>query len=486
MKKRPNILFLMTDEQRYDAVGYVNPQVRTPHLDAMARESVCFLNAYTANPSCIPARASIFTGRYPSQCGVPGYMSYLPEKETTFMKLLRDGGYYTAVIGKQHFWKSKIEKGYDYEDIIDEHFPPKVISDEITEGYFGQPSNKTVSDKVSSYVTYLMENGFTEGSQLYRQINDKGIYEFFADEKYHVDSYIGARGKQWLEEEAPADRPWFLTLSFPGPHMPFDGIGLPDAEGYNEEEMELPDTNIRDIFNKPPHYLDIVKKFGHVDLQNHTSPDGLTPEDIRLMKKAYYAKMTLIDRKIGEVLDTLKKRGMYEDTLILFTSDHGEYMGDFGVATKAQYCSEALMRIPFLIKPPVADFKGYPEDSFISSVEIAATFLTAAGLPVPENISPRSLTQFYQGDGKELWEDIYMEARDIRAIRDSHYKLIYYQNRDYGEFYDLSNDPHEKYNLWDDPGMQKEKARLMCRLADHMIDLGENGRQVWNVGAPQI
>ena len=467
-------------------MGYVNPQVLTPHLDAMARESVCFLNAYTANPSCIPARAAIFTGRYPSQCGVPGYMSFLPEKETTFMKLLRDGGYYTAVIGKQHFWKSKIEKGYDYEDIVDEHFPPEVISDKITEGYFGQPANKTVSDRVSSYVTYLMENGFTEGSQLYRQINDKGVYEFFADEKYHVDSYIGTRGKQWLEKEAPADRPWFLTLSFPGPHMPFDGIGLPDAEGYHEEEMELPDTNIRDIFNKPPHYLDIAKKFGQLDLKNHTSPDGLTAEDIRLMKKAYYAKMTLIDRKIGEVLDTLKKRGMYEDTLILFTSDHGEYMGDFGVATKAQYCSEALMRVPFLLKPPVADFKGYPEDSFISSVEIAATFLTTAGLPVPENISPRSLTQFYQGDGKELWEDIYMEARDIRAIRDSHYKLIYYQNRDYGEFYDLSNDPHEKYNLWDDPGVQKEKARLMCRLADHMIGLGENSRQVWNIGAPQI
>lgn len=144
--------------------------------------------------------------------------------------------------------------------------------------------------------------------------------------------------------------------------------------------------------------------------------------------------MTLIDRKIGEVLDTLKKRGMYEDTLILFTSDHGEYMGDFGVATKAQYCSEALMRVPFLLKPPVADFKGYPEDSFISSVG-NRSHLPDDGRPAgAENISPRSLTQFYQGDGKELWEDIYMEARDIRAIRDSHYKLIYYQNRDYGEF----------------------------------------------------
>ena len=113
----------------------------------------------------------------------------------------------------------------------------------------------------------------------------------FADEKYHVDSYIGTRGKQWLEKEAPADRPWFLTLSFPGPHMPFDGIGLPDAEGYHEEEMELPDTNIRDIFNKPPHYLDIAKKFGQLDLKNHTSPDGLTAEDIRLLCRSVQKKV---------------------------------------------------------------------------------------------------------------------------------------------------------------------------------------------------
>ncbi len=486
MKKRPNLLFLMTDEQRYDALGYVNPQVHTPNLDALAKESVCFTRAYTANPSCIPARAAIFTGRYPSQCGVPGYMSCLPKKETTFMKLLREGGYYTAVIGKQHFWKSEIERGYDYEDIVDEHEPPVKISDELYEGYFGLPANKTVSDHVSSYVTYLMENGFTEGSQLYRKISDKGIFEFFGEEKFHVDSYIGNRGKEWIEQDAPTDRPWFLTLSFPGPHMPFDGIGLSDAALYDEEELEVPDTDLGDLFEKPPHYLDIAKKFGSLDLKNHTSPDGMTKEEIRLMKKAYYANMTLIDRKIGEVIALLKKKGLYENTLILFTSDHGDYMGDFGIATKAQYCSEALMRIPFLLKPPVADFTGYEEDSFVSSVEIASTFLTAAGLPVPENISRRSLTQFYRGDGREIWPDIYMEARDIRAVRDEHYKLIYYQGRDYGEFYDLVADPHEKYNLWDDPAVQKEKARLMCRLADHMISLGENSSQVWNIGAPLI
>lgn len=120
MEKRPNILFIMTDEQRFDAVGYRNPEVVTPNLDALKEDSIDFCQAYTSNPSCIPARAAIFTGRYPSQCGVPGYMSCLPKTETTFMKLLKDGGYHTAVVGKQHFWKSEIERGYDYEDIVDD------------------------------------------------------------------------------------------------------------------------------------------------------------------------------------------------------------------------------------------------------------------------------------------------------------------------------------------------------------------------------
>lgn len=487
MTDKPNILFIMTDEQRFDAVGYRNPQVLTPHLDELQREGIDCSRAYTTNPSCIPARAAIFTGRYPSQCGVPGYMSALPAKETTFMKLLRDGGYYTAVVGKQHFWKSDIERGYDYEDIVDEHEPPKDVSLEVYEGYFGLPANKTVSGEVSSYVKFLYENGFRHGSELYRLINDKGIYEFFGDEAYYVDTYIGNRGIQWLKEKRPTDCPWFLTLSFPGPHMPFDGIGLPDAEQYDERSLSLPDTRVEDLFPKPPHYLDIVKKFGTVDYQNHTSPDGFTDDEIRLMKKAYYSNITLIDRKIGEVVETLKALGLYEDALIIFTSDHGEYMGDFGVATKAQYPSEALMRIPFLLKPPIAGYKGYEEHSFISSVDIAATCLDAAGLSVPGNMAGKSLTRFYDGqDRPHRDRELYMEARDIRAIRDGRYKLAYYAGRIYGEFYDLLIDPGEKYNLWDEPGVQREKERLLHCLLDRMVNLGGDMETVWHPMAPPI
>lgn len=487
MRNKPNILFIMTDEQRFDAVGYRNQEVITPNLDRLKEDSIDFTAAYTGNPSCIPARASIFTGRYPSQCGVPGYMSCLPKRETTFMKLLRDSGYYTAVVGKQHFWKSEIERGYDYEDIVDEHEPPENISLELYEDYFGLPANRTVSDSVSSYVKYLYDHGFRHGSELYRQLSPKGIYEFFGEERFYVDSYIGMRGLEWLNEKRPVDRPWFLTLSFPGPHMPFDGIGLPYADLYDEDSLSVPETTVEDLFKKPPHYLDIVKKYGSVDLEHHTSPDGFSPEEIRLMKKAYFANMTLIDRKIGDVIRRLKELGLYEDTLIIFTSDHGEYMGDFGVASKAQYLSESLMRIPLLVKPPVAGFAGYEERSFASSVEIAATCLTAAGAPVPSNIEQRSLTQFYDKSREpKRHSEMYMEARDIRAIRDERYKLIYYAERPYGEFYDLMADPVEKYNLWDDPRVGREKERLLRRLLDRMVRLGENEAQEWHPTAPPI
>lgn len=486
MSSKPNILFLMTDEQRFDAVGYRNPQVHTPNLDALCRESIDFSHAYTSNPSCIPARAAIFTGRYPSQCGAPCYITPLPKKEVTFMSLLRDGGYHTAVIGKQHFWRYEGDKGYNYMDIVDEHFPPKVISKEVDEKEFGLPQNLTVSDRVSSYVAFLADSGFTSGDQLYRQMDDKGIYQWIEDEKYHVDSHIGNQGLMWLEEGRPKDKPWFLTLSFPGPHMPFDGIGLPDAGEYDEAQLAIPDTTIADLFEKPPHYLDIAMKFGKLDIAGNTSPDGLTPGQIRKMKLAYYANMTLIDRKIGQFLTKLKELGEYDNTLILYTSDHGDYMGDFGIATKAQYCSEALMRIPFLMKPPLKAFQGVKEDSFVSSVEIAATCLSAAGIAVPANISQRSLTEFYESHDPKRLSEIYMEARDIRAIRDHRYKLIYYAERAYGEFYDLKTDPNEKHNLWSVPQLQDEKSRLMGRLLDKLISLGENGAVPWNVGAPEI
>ncbi|MCC9076037.1 sulfatase-like hydrolase/transferase [Litorilinea aerophila] len=488
MNPRPNILLIMTDQQRHDAVGYVNPEVQTPHLNQLAQESVLFTNAYTTNPSCIPARAAIFTGKYPSQCGVPTYMTYLPKHEVTFMKRLQEAGYYTAVIGKQHFWKSEIDKGYDYLEIIDEHFPPRRIHKEVDPSRFGLPSNSTVLDSASSYICFLADSGFTEGSQLFEKVpSTKEVYRWKADERYHVDAFVGDRGVAWIRNQRPVGKPWFLTLSFPGPHTPFDGIGLPDEALYEQVEISLPSTAPEDIFQKPPHFRHLLKRYCELDETAQAIRSRMSDAEIRLMRKSYYANVSLIDRKIGAVIEALKECGDYENTLILFLSDHGDFLGDFGMAQKMQCLSEVLMRIPFLIKPPIQGFRGYQENSFVSSVEVAATCLATAGCEVPPDISRRSLTQFFnQTEAPVRWDEIYMEARDIRGIRVGQYKLAYYAEREYGELYDLASDPEERVNLWFDGQFQEIKHRLMTRLLDKLIQLGHNMHVIWHPDTPPI
>ncbi|RME63929.1 MAG: DUF4976 domain-containing protein [Caldilineae bacterium] len=487
MSTRPNILLIMTDQQRHDAVGYVNEEVKTPHLDHLARESVVFTHAYTTNPSCIPARAAIFTGKYPSQCGAPSYMTYLPAHEVTFMRRLQESGYYTAVIGKQHFWKSTVDKGYDYMDIVDEHFPPRVLSKEVDPSRFGLPSNSTVMDTASSYLHFLVDNGFTSGTELFEKVaSTKEVYRWLADEKYHVDCYIGDRGVEWLQNSQPSG-PWFLTLSFPGPHTPFDGIGLPDERLYEESQISLPATAPEDIFQKPPHYRHLLSRYCEIDETSQQIISRMSDDEMRLMRKAYYANISLIDRKIGAVVEALKRSGVYDNTMIIFLSDHGDFLGDFGMAQKMQCVSEALMRVPFLIKPPIPDFRGRREDSFVSSVEVAATCLTAAQTEVPENTSRRSLTQFFDGSSEPvLWDDVYLEARDIRGIRDRRYKLAYYAGRTYGELYDLEEDPHERRNLWFQEEYSGIKQRLILRLLDKLVQMGENMHVIWHPATPPI
>jgi uncharacterized sulfatase len=458
--QRPNILFIMTDEQRFDALGSVNPVVQTPNLDKLASQSIFFTRAYTTNPSCVPARAAMFTGRYPSQCGAPAFITYVNDTETTFMSLLQADGYHTAVVGKQHFGNTGIRRGYDYEDINDLHAASGLAK---------------ANDSSPSYLRYLREAGFTDQKQLVRK-KTRYTSEWVADVKYHLDYYIGERGKDWLLNKRPEDKPWFLCLSFPGPHQPFDCLNIPQAAQYRLEDIDMPQTQVANLEQKPPHY----KAKGE---------DGeiLTDEEIRLMRLAYYANVTLIDEKIGEVIQTLMDVGEFDNTLIVFTSDHGDFQGDFGLAYKGQYLSEVLMRVPFILKPPVAGFRGHEEDSFVLNFDIAATSLGTAGLDIPPNMSANDLGGYWRNpSGNTVREFAYLEASDLRGIRNDRWKMIHYRNRPYGELYDLEQDPWERMNLWDEAAMIGIKQQLYSLMTNQLIELGEKSHSVWNVNAPEI
>lgn len=460
-EQRPNIMILMTDEQRFDHLGIVNPVLHTPNLDKLADDSVFFSRAYTTNPSCVPARAAIFTGKFPHQCHAPTFITHLPEHETCFMKLLREAGYYTGYIGKLHFGTSTVDRGLEYQDIVDSHGP--------------QPS------QANSYQRWLYDNGFRHTDEFLGW--DTGLRQYAewkVDPKFHVDHYVGDRGLEWVENQMPEDRPWFCCISFPGPHGPIDCGNFPEAGLYDPADIDMPETTFEMLGDKPPH-----NSLTHGEPPLPYKP--FSEENIRLVRRAYYANVTLIDRKIGDILAAMQTKGVYDNTVILFVSDHGDYMGDFQLVTKGQNVPEALMRTPFMIKPASQDFQGRRESSLVSSVDIAATCLNAAGVSTPDYMASRDLSHYWNSncdlDDRDL---LYMEAGGIRCLRDRRWKFCHYQDRSYGELYDLKNDPWETCNLWDDPRYEQLKARFSGQLVDTLIKLSPRSYIPWNKGAPVI
>jgi arylsulfatase len=450
--KQPNILFLMTDEHRADSVGYMNPLIQTPHLDRLAEQSVVFTNAYSTSPSCVPARAAIYTGRYPSQCGAPTYITYLPASEITFMERLQSAGYYTAAIGKQHFGESGVRHGYDYEDLVD------------------------VEGGAAGSTSYLKMLRAGDAPKQLRKPAGRFVSTWTAEQRFHIDDFVGEQAKVWLRDRCPRGRPWFATVSFHGPHQPFDGLGLSYERLYAGKRINLPETNASHLSGKPPHF----------GAQKSLSGD-LSEEDIRRMRLSYYSKISMIDEKIGGILTALKERGEYDNTLIVFTADHGDFMGDFGLVYKAQYLSEVLMRIPLLAKPPIAGFQGRRESAFVQNFDIAPTCLALSGARIPPDMSAQDLSPFWRSpEAAPRRQYCFMDGHGLQGVRDERWKLVHYRDREYGEFYDLRNDPWEKKNLWNESSLAPIKARLQGALLNHLTGITRRSEAEWNDGAPKI
>ena len=463
MNKRPNIIFIMTDQQRYDAMGKVNPLVQTPNLDMLANDSVFFTHGYCANPSCVPSRAAIMTGKYPSECQVPAFISKLPDSETTFMSRLQKLGYYTAVVGKQHFAGSAIERGYDYEMIIDGHFA----------GYSPK--------ELGAYGDYLKQHGLT-AKQMYEKTLISGG-EWKVDIKYHIDDYVGEQAKQWLENrlsDGDDTQPFFFCLSFPGPHHPYDLEGSEYATRYRLEDMSPSESTYEDLMQKGPQYR-------NMDMYASIYTKDFSEDQFRRTKRSYYANMTLIDEKIGEVLDVLKNHNAYDETVIIYTSDHGDFMGDYGLVEKLQCLQDSLMRIPLFIKPPIRDFTGTIVEDLALNIDIAATCLEIAGGTVPKGLSDFSYTQYWDSSReKKKRSHLYMEAGGIRGILCDGVKLVHYVDRPYGELYDLNSDPLERVNLWDSPKYTTAKLKNYMLLVNSMYSAIPGHDTPWNHGTPEI
>lgn len=465
MKKRPNIIFLMTDQQRFDTFSCNNPEVITPNLDLLIADSVSFENAYCSNPSCVPSRAAIMTGKYPSECKCPDFITYLPAEETTFMTRLQAAGYHTAVIGKQHFGTTDIPKGYDEECIIDAHFPT------------------SPEEALGVYLDYLKENEIDPASLWEPAFVSGGVWN--GEMKYHIDDFIGELGQKWLQERAEKtkagdDTPWFFTLSFPGPHHPYDLEGTEYAERYDLTQLSGPSSDETALLEKPMQYRE-MDQYAHIYLKDFTEDDYLRS------KRSYYANMTLIDEKIGAIVDTLKQNNMYDDTMIIYSSDHGDFMGDYGLMEKLQCLADSLMRVPLFVKPPLAGFKGMKVSDRVTNLDIASTCLTAAEAQVPSALCNVPYNQYWDTSKERKVRDyIYMEAARIKGCICDDIKTVCYIGREHGELYDLKKDPLELHNLWDDASYQAAKLKgcqIVMQEMYHSIPLWD---VPWNYGTPEV
>ena len=361
MKKQPNILFIMTDQFRGDVMSCVGGPARTPNLDGIASEGVCFTNCSTAAPLCVPARVSMMTGKYPHTTGAWDNAAYVLSPEANlWTKEIKKLGYQTAVFGKLHLHtdfgdmiaREPIVHGYGF-DVVNEVSGPHSTCQ--TRTHLGEEwKRKGLWDAYCADM--LARNSpFAKPSPL-------PLEEYY-------DVYVGRRAKEYLEAYQ-GEQPWFCHVSFGGPHEPWD-TPEPYASLYAPEDMPDPLPRMRHLGENRPK--------GEFDRLAEKKKIQCTPETAREIRANYCGGVTLIDHMIGEIIEVIRKRGEWDNTVVLFTSDHGEMNGDHGIVNKRTFLRSAL-NIPLIVRTPeTARSGGRQSDAMVSLLDVGPTLVDLAG-----------------------------------------------------------------------------------------------------------
>ena len=450
--EKPNILFLMTDQQRGDCIGADgHPAVRTPNLDRIASEGARFCHAYSSTPSCTPARACLLTGQSPWHHGMLGYGKVAEEYPHEMPRLLREAGYFTCAIGKNHFHPQRNAHGYE-----------QVLLDE---------SGRSLSvDFRSDYRSWF----WSQAPNLDPDAtgigwNDCLAGEYALPERLHPTMWTGDSAVRFLETYS-RDKPFFLKVSFARPHSPYD----PPARYMREfEDAEIPSASVGDWADSFRPRSSDQPSLWHGDLG---------PAQVRHSRQGYYGSIRFIDDQIGRILEVLHERGLYETTLVLFVSDHGDMLGDHHHWRKC-YAYEASARIPMLLRWPaglIAADRGQVREEVAELRDVMPTFLAAAGIEAPESADGRNLLEPISGKGSGWREYLdlehnvcYSPRNNWNALTDGRWKYIY-QALDGEEYlFDLRADPGEERNLAGSVSRGDELRRWRARLVSQFEERGE-------------
>ncbi len=525
MAKRPNFLLFINDQHRVDYLGCTgHPVLKTPNIDSIAARGTSFERFYVATPVCMPNRSTLMTGRMPSVHGVRSNGSPLPLNSNTFVDALRAGGYTTALVGKSH-----LQNFSEFPAILKR--PPPRAGDQVLDANFAEARKPVPGDGPYDqehparwepgrdfdmnlpfygfeHVDLCTTHGDQVGGHYYvwlkarrpdadalRDHKNQLPHDYVCPqafrtpipEELYPTAYIADKSCEWLDGYAAGDRdkPFFLMTSFPDPHHPFTPPGKYWSM-YRPEDMTLPPS-----FDHGNRQLPRSVAWALAQRESgkaNTSEQAAFAVDEREAREAMALScgmITMIDDAIGRVLATLAANGLADDTIVIFTTDHGDFLGDHRLMLKGPAHYEAITHVPFIWAEP-GKHEARTSDVLGGTVDIAATILDRAGIQPYNGIQGESLLPAIEGDGAANGRDSMVIEDDqqraslgfqtpprMRTLVTQRWRMTIAHGDAWGELYDLQNDPHEMDNLFDDPAYRGVRGELMEKLAYREMELAD-------------
>jgi len=505
MVMMPNIIVITTDQQRTDSIGcYGSSFVKTPNLDKIAAEGVRFKRAYCTNPVCTPSRVSIYSGKYVSSHGACNVGVFTPEDEMLLSHRLKKIGYNTHLIGKAHFspyfYNSRIHSKESLNDDEWENTYP-----DFKGPYYGFDTvelaiGHTTFGLKGHYGCWVKEKlkgkdlkAYYEAETMCEKSFGGEAYDWDLPLELHNSLWTAERTIDYLNKMANSKQPFFLSIGFQDPHEPH-AINREYAKQFNIDDIPLPDYDEGELDDKPPHFRIVhegklkesrfLSELGMAGQHDNYDYRNIPDKDARLGKAYYYGMVQLIDTALGKIMNVLDTTGLSENTLVIFTSDHGDLLGDHGIWQKGPFHYEQVIRVPLLIRWSGYIKPGLIEENVVSLVDIVPTVLAACcNNKIPNGLDGINLMPVLKGEIVNKQRHVIVECVDdpsklrLKTIVSNRYKLTYYHGETFGELYDLENDPSEKKNLWNEHSVKDIKIELLNKLLDNYEKLEKRSKR---------
>jgi arylsulfatase A-like enzyme len=486
---RPNILLITSDQQHYSTLGAINDRIKTPALDRLCDEGVRFDRAYCPNPTCTPTRASIITGMMPSEHGAWSLGTKLFEDVPNIGDALQQAGYFTALIGKAHFQPLASRPGMesiecqptlrDLDFWRDFHGPwygfqhIELARNHADESHAGQ-----------HYGIWMEEKGLADWQDYFQPWppqpakSKRGEYfirenrSWSLPEEFHYTRWTGERTIAQVERAAGEGRPFFIWSSYHDPHPPYI-VSEPWASMYDPQDMPVGRASEGEHDANPIHFRKTQEhdpeywKEARRDEAIHGGHCHLRDaEELRKDVACYYGMVSFMDQQIGRTLEALDRLGLADETIVVFTTDHGHFLGQHGLIAKAIHHYEDLLRLPFIVRWPPRVPAGRTSEAIQNLVDLPVTFLAAARLEVPGIMTGvNQLETWCGGPAARTWsitENHHGTTHfHMRSYVNERYKITVYRDGEDGELFDLAEDPGEVRNLWHEPARKGLKGRLL-------------------------